>query len=303
MASLTATATTSATATTDSMEEAARLSDLEVRKRQIADARRRRKAAEAAAASNHPSGLVLPVLSLASASVSSSSSATSASASASISSASAARVSVPPRSSSTATSTSITATTTTTTNDFVDLTNSDDDPPPSTSADPDSNSEDNNDNNNDDDDDVVIVSTRRVPGHIHQINRVPDSRAIVFRAIADFVGAQSLPSLLNRVSVPQQQHHNHHHHHHQQHSRYAPYPPKKQIVPEPVPEPTTPGIVKCTICQCTAEADTPLVSTKCGHIFCEECINNSIKSAIGKQCPNCKTKMTGKDNGLRRLYI
>jgi len=44
-----------------------------------------------------------------------------------------------------------------------------------------------------------------------------------------------------------------------------------------------------------------LVSTNCGHIFCEICLKDTIKS-IGRKCPTCRKKLTGK-NYCRPVFL
>lgn len=52
----------------------------------------------------------------------------------------------------------------------------------------------------------------------------------------------------------------------------------------------------CPICMCPLTQET---STKCGHIFCKDCIKMAISSQ-GK-CPTCRKKVTAKD--LIRVFL
>jgi hypothetical protein len=60
--------------------------------------------------------------------------------------------------------------------------------------------------------------------------------------------------------------------------------------------------LKCAVCLSVADADTQLSSTTCGHIFCDDCIQNCLKnSQAGKKCPICR-KTLGK-NSVHKLFI
>jgi hypothetical protein len=54
---------------------------------------------------------------------------------------------------------------------------------------------------------------------------------------------------------------------------------------------------KCSIC--LDEMVNP-ASTTCGHIFCEECIKQCIKTA--KKCPQCRKRLTAK-SAYHRIYL
>lgn len=70
---------------------------------------------------------------------------------------------------------------------------------------------------------------------------------------------------------------------------------RKRVLPDtppPAPEPAVKKL-KCPIClDLMTEKDKPLLSTKCGHIFCAVCLTDSLK--VTKQCPTCRTKLTAK---------
>lgn len=52
----------------------------------------------------------------------------------------------------------------------------------------------------------------------------------------------------------------------------------------------------CPICMGLLTEET---STKCGHIFCKECISSTI--AAHKKCPTCRRKLKAKDTF--RIYL
>ncbi|KAI8909211.1 hypothetical protein EDD86DRAFT_207216 [Gorgonomyces haynaldii] len=55
----------------------------------------------------------------------------------------------------------------------------------------------------------------------------------------------------------------------------------------------------CKICLEKALETTILVATKCGHVYCKECLEQSMK--ISKKCPTCQ-KPIGR-GGYFRLYL
>lgn len=80
-------------------------------------------------------------------------------------------------------------------------------------------------------------------------------------------------------------------------------PGKGKVVPSapvacapPPPPPPKEPIFNCPVCMGPFLEET---STKCGHIFCKQC----IKTAIGVQpkCPTCRKKTTARD--LIRVYL
>ncbi|EOA31542.1 hypothetical protein CARUB_v10014744mg [Capsella rubella] len=68
--------------------------------------------------------------------------------------------------------------------------------------------------------------------------------------------------------------------------------PRKSKAVAPVEEPK----FNCPICLCPF---TEEVSTKCGHIFCKECIKNAI--SVQAKCPTCRKKVSAKD--LIRVFL
>ncbi|KAH8342640.1 hypothetical protein KR067_005993 [Drosophila pandora] len=64
---------------------------------------------------------------------------------------------------------------------------------------------------------------------------------------------------------------------------------------EPEPEP---GCYKCPVCLGCARGHEP-VATKCGHIFCRDCLELSLQKA--KRCPICFTRLTRRQ--YMRIYI
>lgn len=57
-------------------------------------------------------------------------------------------------------------------------------------------------------------------------------------------------------------------------------------------EPTQRVKITCPICL-DSSMKKKMVSTKCGHIHCEECLKSSLQAA--KKCPVCRKALTGKD--------
>lgn len=74
-------------------------------------------------------------------------------------------------------------------------------------------------------------------------------------------------------------------------------------VPQAPPPPISPekqaAMLKCCICLHFASIDTPLSATKCGHIFCKECLDASLSHS--KQCPMCRKTIT--KNSYHRLFL
>ncbi|KAL7753742.1 hypothetical protein RI367_000673 [Sorochytrium milnesiophthora] len=69
------------------------------------------------------------------------------------------------------------------------------------------------------------------------------------------------------------------------------------LPPRP-PSPEAPSL-KCAICLSTPEK---LVSTVCGHMYCEDCLTDALtRGAQGRRCPICR-KPIPKKNGYHPLY-
>lgn len=58
------------------------------------------------------------------------------------------------------------------------------------------------------------------------------------------------------------------------------------------------GMTKCPICLDVFEMNE-ILSTMCGHLFCEPCIRNVIKTR--KKCPMCNKGL--KSNQIHRIFI
>ena len=74
------------------------------------------------------------------------------------------------------------------------------------------------------------------------------------------------------------------------------------VPPLPSESPSSQGI-SCPICMDSkrqfTESGRTLVSTKCGHVFCDACIKQSIK--MNHKCPTCSTRLTLKQ--YHRIYL
>lgn len=61
--------------------------------------------------------------------------------------------------------------------------------------------------------------------------------------------------------------------------------------------------VTCPVCLDTSQeirsSGRQLFSTTCGHVFCNQCINDSIKTQ--KRCPSCRKKLTSRQ--IHPLFI
>ena len=88
----------------------------------------------------------------------------------------------------------------------------------------------------------------------------------------------------------------------------APLPPSPVPQPHQTPSSSTyesPGSqgISCPICMDSkrqfTESGRTLVATKCGHLFCDACIRESIK--LNHKCPTCSTKLTLKQ--YHRIYL
>lgn len=66
---------------------------------------------------------------------------------------------------------------------------------------------------------------------------------------------------------------------------------------------STPGAVSCPVCMDAyseiIESGRLMVSTKCGHLFCSQCIRDSLSRA--HSCPTCRKKLTHKQ--YHPIYI
>ncbi|KAJ3256116.1 E3 ubiquitin-protein ligase rnf4 [Boothiomyces macroporosus] len=82
--------------------------------------------------------------------------------------------------------------------------------------------------------------------------------------------------------------------------RPAPQPRTTVLPPPPPAEPEmTPAMLKCAVCQNLASKETQLCATMCGHVFCEECLLESLKHT--KNCPTCRKKISKK--GYHKIFI
>ncbi|KAK7864377.1 hypothetical protein R5R35_010975 [Gryllus longicercus] len=72
-----------------------------------------------------------------------------------------------------------------------------------------------------------------------------------------------------------------------------PVPPNMPVFDEPKVQPTCPI---CFIELMTAES---IMATKCGHVFCKNCILNSVK--VKSNCPLCRKKVL--KNQLLVIYL
>ncbi|KAL0973960.1 hypothetical protein UPYG_G00213440 [Umbra pygmaea] len=66
---------------------------------------------------------------------------------------------------------------------------------------------------------------------------------------------------------------------------------------------STPGTVSCPVCMDAyaeiIESGRLVVSTKCGHLFCSQCLRDSLSRA--HTCPTCRKKLTHKQ--YHPIYI
>ncbi|XP_051513880.1 RING finger protein 4 [Myxocyprinus asiaticus] len=66
---------------------------------------------------------------------------------------------------------------------------------------------------------------------------------------------------------------------------------------------STPGAVSCPVCMDVyseiIDSGRLMVSTKCGHLFCSQCIRDSLSRA--HSCPTCRKKLTNKQ--YHPIYI
>lgn len=77
-----------------------------------------------------------------------------------------------------------------------------------------------------------------------------------------------------------------------------PTPITIQPSPPPQPAPPSPRGPKCTICLTAfatrKEEGFKIIITKCGHLFCDTCINGSMK-ALGRRCPKCRKAISPRE--------
>lgn len=59
------------------------------------------------------------------------------------------------------------------------------------------------------------------------------------------------------------------------------------------------GLGECPIC-CDELGRHPLASTKCGHVYCLKCLEQSLK--IAKKCPTCRCVLKG-SSAYHPLYL
>ncbi|XP_026200159.1 E3 ubiquitin-protein ligase RNF4 isoform X2 [Anabas testudineus] len=66
---------------------------------------------------------------------------------------------------------------------------------------------------------------------------------------------------------------------------------------------STPGTISCPICMDSyseiVESGRLVVSTKCGHVFCSQCLRDALTSS--HTCPTCRKKLTPRQ--YHPLYI
>lgn len=66
---------------------------------------------------------------------------------------------------------------------------------------------------------------------------------------------------------------------------------------------SAPGTISCPVCLDSyseiVESGRLVVSTKCGHVFCSQCLRDALTSS--HRCPTCRTKLTHKQ--YHPLYV
>ncbi|KAI8811935.1 hypothetical protein BJ742DRAFT_106915 [Cladochytrium replicatum] len=85
----------------------------------------------------------------------------------------------------------------------------------------------------------------------------------------------------------------------------SPQPPRVHLpLPTAIvnrnPSPPTESPFKCAICLGKPGEKTQLVSTTCGHVYCESCLKDAMK--VQKKCPTCRKSLSSK-NAVIRLYL
>lgn len=163
------------------------------------------------------------------------------------------------------------------------------------------------DDENPQDEDVEIIK---------QVVSKDDDSPIIIEAI-DCI--EPLPSQRPPRHQPPTNHHHHqrHHQHHLQNNRpssakklfkkprsQSPTSSPKQatgLAAAAAPPPSSPSGPKCTICLTVfavrKQEGFKIIVTKCGHFFCDICIQGSIK-ALGRKCPKCRKAI-----GAREKFI
>lgn len=66
---------------------------------------------------------------------------------------------------------------------------------------------------------------------------------------------------------------------------------------------STPGTISCPVCLDSyseiVESGRLVVSTKCGHVFCSQCLRDALKSS--HTCPTCRKRLTPRQ--YHPLYV
>ncbi|XP_051921652.1 RING finger protein 4 isoform X2 [Hippocampus zosterae] len=69
------------------------------------------------------------------------------------------------------------------------------------------------------------------------------------------------------------------------------------------PSRMTPGTISCPVCMDTysemVESGRLVVSTKCGHVFCSQCLRDALRRSL--TCPTCRKRLTPRQ--YHPLYI
>ncbi|KAJ3119063.1 hypothetical protein HK098_005765 [Nowakowskiella sp. JEL0407] len=74
--------------------------------------------------------------------------------------------------------------------------------------------------------------------------------------------------------------------------------PVKTYIPHRSPSPANKAKFECPICLSTASSTTQLMATKCGHVYCKNCLDAVFANAKEQKkvpvCPNCRTNLKSK---------
>lgn len=66
---------------------------------------------------------------------------------------------------------------------------------------------------------------------------------------------------------------------------------------------STPGTISCPVCLDSyseiVESGRLVVSTKCGHVFCSQCLRDALASSL--TCPTCRKRLTHRQ--YHPLYV